>query len=269
MVHPCRMSHRVMHQGLTVTAIVAVCLTIGSAQAAAPQEPHRAHQCTVNGVDATPGRDVHGTPKNDIILCENDVENIQIWGAGGDDNIRVKGLVVDSSILGGTGKDTIQVSHLFPQHASSVVRGGDGHDTIITGLVFGTAENGANVHGDMGDDKITTGSVLGAPGQYARGGGQVFGNDGSDFISTKTVDLGGRVIGGSENDVIEVRALGPESSGVIQGGPGDDKIGGPDSTELAIGPGWAQVDGGPGTDRCKVKHASTPDRFRSSISNCP
>ncbi|MFE0131888.1 hypothetical protein ACFWY6_09965 [Streptomyces sp. NPDC059037] len=36
-----------------------------------------------------------------------------------------------------------------------------GNDTLITALVVGTAEHGATVHGDHGDDKITTGAVQG------------------------------------------------------------------------------------------------------------
>ncbi|MGG8406527.1 hypothetical protein ACM614_07795 [Streptomyces sp. 12297] len=228
-----------------------------------------AHWCTVNGVEAPPGRMVQGTPGPDTIVCEGDVENAVVWGGAGKDNIRVKGLVVDASVLGGDGDDTIQVNNLFPRNGNAVVRGGFGDDTIITALVAGTAEHGAAVHGDHGNDTITTGSVMGTPGQYQRGGGQVFGNDGDDLIRTGNVDLGGRVIGGSENDTIEPKSVGSESSGIIQGGPGDDKIRGRRDTLLVIGPGWGQVDGGPGTDECKIQHASAGERIRSAVANCP
>ncbi|MER7761458.1 hypothetical protein [Streptomyces sp. NPDC097619] len=228
-----------------------------------------AHYCTVNGKEAPPGDRVLGTSGPDVILCEGDVENVIIWGGAGKDNIRVKGMVVDATVLGGDGDDTIQVNNLFPRNGDSTVRGGDGDDTIIAALVVGTAEHGAGVHGDHGNDTITTGSVLGAPGTYQRGGGQVFGNDGDDLIRTGNVDLGGRVIGGSEDDTIEPKSVGAESSGIIQGGPGNDRIRGKLDTQLVIGPGWGQVDGGPGTDECKVVHSSTGERIRSAVSNCP
>ncbi|TGB13953.1 hypothetical protein [Streptomyces sp. MZ04] len=250
---------------LPTAVLVTASLAMAPARAAASLP---AHWCAVNGEEAPPGAKVTGTPGPDTILCEGDVENVIVWGGGGDDNIRVKGLVVDASVLGGEGADTIQVNNLYPRNGDSMVRGGGGNDTIITALVAGTAEHGATVHGDHGDDKITTGAVQGQPGTYQRGGGQVFGNDGNDVIHTSAVDLGGRVVGGSENDIIEPKAVGAESSGTIQGGPGEDTVQGQQGKVLTIGPGWALVDGGPGTDKCKVKHASTGDRIRSSIASC-
>ncbi|MGW4998085.1 hypothetical protein ACWEP8_10435 [Streptomyces hydrogenans] len=255
------------HALAAVTAVTG--LLAGSPVAAAQPGagPLPTHWCYVNGVEAPPGN-VYGTSGNDSILCENDVENAIIYGGGGDDNIRVKGMIVDSSVLGGEGNDIIQVNNLYPRHGDSTVRGGAGDDTIITALVVGSADHGATVYGDHGDDKITTGSVMGQPGPYERGGGQVFGNDDNDVIQTGTVDLGGRVLGGSENDVIEPRSVGVESSGTILGGPGDDRIRGKGDTVLLIGPGYGQVDGGMGVNECKLRHASTGERVRSSIANC-
>ncbi|MDI3404478.1 hypothetical protein [Streptomyces cavernicola] len=251
---------------LPASALVLASVAMAPATAA---ESLPAHWCTVNGEEAPPGERVEGTPGPDTIMCEGDVQNAIVWGGGGADNIRVKGLVVDSSILGGEGDDRIQVNNLFPRNADSMVRGGADDDTIITAVVVGTAEHGATVHGDHGDDEITTGTVQGQPGTYQRGGGQVFGNDGDDVIRTSSVDLGGRVVGGSENDVIEPKSLGVESSGTVQGGPGNDVVQAPGGGTLTIGPGWAQVDGGPGTDTCNVEHASTGDRIRSSVAGCP
>jgi hypothetical protein len=226
------------------------------------------HQCTVNGVAVAPDEQVRGTSSDDWIECENDIENVIIWGGGGDDYIRVKGLIVDSYVLGGDGRDRIQTSHLLPRRASSSVRGNSGNDTLIVATVRGTADHGAAVYGDMGDDRITVGSVHGATADYSRGGGQVFGNDGKDRITSGTIDFGGRVLGGSENDLIEAKAVGPEAGGVIQGGPGSDTVRGTDNTVLTAGPGWGMVEGGLGEDICKVRHAS-PDRARSTIAGCP
>ncbi|NBE50698.1 hypothetical protein [Streptomyces boluensis] len=253
-------------RALPTSVLVVASVAMAPAPAAAPLP---AHWCSVNGVEAPPGERVEGTPGPDTIMCEGDVQNAIVWGGGGDDRIRVKGLVVDSSVLGGDGDDTIQVNNLYPRTADAMVRGGGGDDSIITAVVVGTAEHGATVHGDHGNDEITTGTVQGQPGPYQRGGGQVFGNDGNDVIRPSSVDLGGRVVGGSENDLIEPKSVGAESSGTIQGGPGNDVVRAPGDEVLTIGPGWAMVDGGPGTDECKVKHASTGDRIRSSVAGCP
>ncbi|MEV6578881.1 hypothetical protein AB0M92_12060 [Streptomyces sp. NPDC051582] len=256
----------------TATYVIATMIAAGTSLAAAPaQAAHSlpSYWCTLNGVEVKSGLSVvRGTAGADTILCENDVENVIIDGAGGNDNIRVKGMLIDGQVLGGEGDDTLQVNNLAPKYGNSSVRGGAGSDTIITALVVGTAEHGASVYGDHGDDKITTGSVMGAPGDYERGGGQVFGNDGSDLIRTGNVDLGGRVLGGSENDVIEPKSVGAESAGIVQGGPGNDTVRGLNDTVLTIGPGYGQVDGGIGTNACRVKHFSTGDRVRSSLSNC-
>ncbi|MEU7278519.1 hypothetical protein AB0A69_06980 [Streptomyces sp. NPDC045431] len=259
---------RVAVRGAFAASVIATSLTAFPAHA---EDAHRAlpsHQCTVNGKTVEPGERVNGTSRDDKIECENDIENVIIWGGGGNDNIRVKGLILDSQVLGGDGDDTIQTSHLMPRHGYSTVRGNSGHDTIIVATVRGTADHGATVYGDMGNDRITVGSVHGAPGDYARGGGQVFGNDGTDRISSGTIDFGGRVLGGSENDLIEAKAVGPEAGGTIQGGPGVDTIHGTDNSVLSAGPGWGVVDGGLDVDKCRVEHAA-PDRARSTIASCP
>ncbi|MCS0635398.1 hypothetical protein NX801_06945 [Streptomyces sp. LP05-1] len=256
---------RVAVRTLFATSILATTLT--AAPAVALDRGLPSHQCTVNGVSVPPGAEVRGTNRKDRIECENDVENMTIWGGGGDDYIRVKGLIIDSQILGGDGDDTIQTSHLAPRYGQSTVRGNNGNDTLIVATVRGTAEHGATVYGDMGNDKITVGSVHGAPGDYARGGGQVFGNDGEDHIVTGAIDFGGRALGGSENDHIEAKSLGAEAGGVIQGGPGQDRISGLGGSVLKAGPGWGFVDGGLDDDQCRVVHAS-PDRARSTIASC-
>ncbi|MER7461485.1 hypothetical protein [Streptomyces sp. NPDC097981] len=255
----------------TATYALATMVAASASLAAGPARAADAlpsHWCYVNGVEAPPGQEVRGTSADDIILCENDVENVIIYGGGGNDNIRVKGMLIDSQVLGGEGDDTLQVNNLAPRTGSSSVRGGLGNDTIITGLVVGTADHGASVYGDHGEDKITTGSVMGQPGEYERGGGQVFGNDGADLIRTGNVDLGGRVLGGSENDVIEPKSVGAESAGIILGGPGNDTVRGLNDTVLTIGPGYGQVDGGLGANACRVRHFSTGERVRSSLANC-
>ncbi|MFD5558422.1 hypothetical protein ACFWIA_31875 [Streptomyces sp. NPDC127068] len=258
---------RPVARGLALSATLLAAASLSTAPAQA-HEGLPSHHCVVNGSSVPPGQTVQGTPGDDVIECENDVENVIIWGGGGDDNIRVKGLIIDAQVLGGDGDDRIQTSHLYPRADQASVRGGTGDDTIIVPTVMGSTENGATIYGDQGEDRITVGTVSGAPGQHARGGGQVFGNDGADAISTGVIDFGGRVLGGSENDLIEAKGVGPEAGGVIQGGPGRDTIRGTKDTVLRAGPGWGLVDGGLDTDQCNVVHAS-PERARSTIAGCP
>ncbi|MFF5974774.1 hypothetical protein ACFY7C_24970 [Streptomyces sp. NPDC012769] len=223
------------------------------------------HQCWVNDVPAPPGAQVNGTPQDDHIFCDSDIEGVTISGGNGNDMIEVRGLVIDSAVTGGEGDDVIRTKHLVPQTTFSMVRGNRGNDIIKVATVHGDgAKLGAVVHGDDGNDKITTGSVHGAPGQFNRGGGIVTGNDGADTIKTGVIDFSGRVLGGSENDTIEAAALGPESGGMIQSGPGDDTIQGPGGAVLIVGEHWGTVDAGVGKDTCTVKSVST----RTSISSC-
>ncbi|MEV4949662.1 hypothetical protein [Streptomyces sp. NPDC053755] len=246
---------------------VAVVSVAGApAQASAPHKGRvPMHQCWVNDVPAPAGNQVNGTPKDDHIFCDSDLEGVTVSGGNGNDIIEVRGLVIDSAITGGEGNDVIRAKHLVPQTTFSMVRGNRGNDVIKVATVRGDgAKLGAVVHGDDGDDKITTGSVSGAPGQFNRGGGIVTGNDGADTIRTGVIDFSGRVLGGSENDTIEAEALGPESGGLIQSGPGDDKISGPRGATLIVGEHWGSVDAGVGKDTCLVKSVST----RTSISSC-
>ncbi|MEU9854342.1 hypothetical protein [Streptomyces sp. NPDC047974] len=250
---------------------VLAALLAGAAAASYTATPAQAaarvpmHQCWVNGVSAPPGELVNGTSGDDNIFCDSDLENVTVWGGGGNDMIEVRGLVIDSAVMGGDGDDVIRAKHLVPQNASSMVRGNRGNDVIKVATVVGEgAEHGAVVHGDDGDDKITTGSVSGAPGKFNRGGGIVTGNDGADTIKVGVVDFSGRVLGGSEADTIEAAGLGPESGGLIQAGPGDDTISGPGGAILTVGPHWGMVDAGVGKDTCTVKSVST----RTSISAC-
>ncbi|MFJ7065263.1 hypothetical protein [Streptomyces sp. NPDC101115] len=223
------------------------------------------HQCWVNDVAAPPGNQVNGTAGDDHIFCDSDLDGVTVSGGAGNDMIEVRGLVIDSAILGGEGNDVIRAKHLVPQTTFSMVRGNRGNDIIKVATVHGEgAERGAVVHGDDGDDTITTGSVFGAPGQFNRGGGIVTGNDGKDTIRTGVIDFSGRVLGGSEDDKIEAAALGPESGGLIQAGPGDDTIQGHDGAVLIVGEHWGMVDAGVGKDTCTVKSVST----RTSISSC-
>ncbi|MEU3610618.1 hypothetical protein AB0E83_35070 [Streptomyces sp. NPDC035033] len=244
----------------------AASFTVAPAQAAGPGKARvPMHQCWINGVAAPPGDIVSGTPNDDHIFCDSDLENVTVWGGAGNDMIEVRGLVIDSAVMGGEGDDVIRAKHLVPQNASSMVRGNRGNDVIKVATVSGEgAAHGAVVHGDDGDDKITTGSVTGAPGKFNRGGGIVTGNDGADTIKVGTIDFSGRVLGGSEGDTIEAAALGPESGGLIQAGPGDDRISGPGGAILTVGPHWGMVDAGVGKDTCAVKSVST----RTSISAC-
>ncbi|MFF5788278.1 hypothetical protein ACFY8P_25360 [Streptomyces sp. NPDC012693] len=262
--------HQALRGPAALTALLAGAAAATLAGAPAEASAARAvrvpmHQCWVNGVSAPPGEIVSGTNGDDHIFCDSDLENVTVWGGYGNDMIEVRGLVIDSAVMGGEGDDVIRAKHLVPQNASSMVRGNRGNDIIKVATVAGDgATRGAVVHGDDGDDRITTGSVTGPPGRFNRGGGIVTGNDGIDTIKVGTIDFSGRVLGGSEADVIEAAALGPESGGLIQAGPGDDRISGPDGAVLTVGPHWGSVDAGVGKDTCVVKSVST----RTSVSSC-
>ncbi|MFH8255135.1 hypothetical protein ACH4MA_07740 [Streptomyces roseolus] len=258
-------------RGSTALAVLlagaaAASFTVAPAQAAGGGKARvPMHQCWINGVSAPPGDTVSGTPHDDHIFCDSDIQNVTVWGGDGNDMIEIRGLVIDSAVMGGEGRDVIRAKHLVPQNATSMVRGNSGPDIIKVATVRGDgAERGAVVHGDEGDDQITTGSVSGAPGNFNRGGGIVTGNDGADTIKTGVIDFSGRVLGGSENDRIEAAGLGPESGGLIQSGPGDDTISGPGGAILTVGPHWGMVDAGVGKDTCTVKSVST----RTSIAAC-
>ncbi|MFE0739069.1 hypothetical protein [Streptomyces sp. NPDC058855] len=262
---------RVRRAAAALTALLAGAATTSLAgpPAQAAGAPDRArvpmHQCWVNDVAAPPGDTISGTNDDDHIFCDSDLENVTVSGGGGNDMIEVRGLVIDSAIMGGEGDDVIRAKHLVPQKASSMVRGNRGNDVIKVATVSGDgAERGAVVHGDDGNDKIFTGSVSGAPGKFNRGGGIVTGNDGVDFIRVGTIDFSGRVLGGSEGDRIEAAALGPESGGLIQAGPGDDTISGHDGAVLTVGPHWGTVDAGVGKDTCAIDSVST----RTAVASC-
>ncbi|WP_128976669.1 hypothetical protein [Streptomyces roseicoloratus] len=255
-------SRRSLRGPAALAVLVAASLTGVPAHASAKVPMH---QCWVNDVPAPPGNQVNGTSGDDHIFCDSDLDGVTVSGGAGNDMIEVRGLVIDSAILGGEGDDVIRAKHLVPQDTFSMVRGNRGDDIIKVATVHGEgAEHGAVVHGDDGDDTITTGSVFGAPGRFNRGGGIVTGNDGKDTIRTGVIDFSGRVLGGSENDKIEALGLGPESGGMIQAGPGDDTIQGHDGAVLVVGEHWGTVDAGVGNDTCTVKSVST----RTSISSC-
>ncbi|MFG2644579.1 hypothetical protein ACGFYP_26830 [Streptomyces sp. NPDC048370] len=248
-----------------LAGVAAASLAGAPAQAAPPHQGKvPMHQCWVNGVSAPPGELVSGTSGDDYIFCDSDLDNVTVWGGSGNDMIEVRGLVIDSAISGGDGDDVIRAKHLVPQNGFSMVRGNKGNDVIKVATVVGDGAKGAVVHGDDGDDKITTGSVSGAPTKFNRGGGIVTGNDGVDTIKVGAIDFSGRVLGGSENDTIEAKSLGAESGGLIQSGPGDDSISGPGGSVLIVGEHWGTVDAGVGKDDCKVQSVST----RTSISGC-
>ncbi|BAU86451.1 large tegument protein [Streptomyces laurentii] len=252
-------------RGPAALAVLIAAAALPGAPAAQAAARVPVHQCWVNDVPAPPGDQVNGTPGDDHIFCDSDLENVTVSGGEGNDLIEIKGLVIDSVVQGGDGDDIIRAKHLVPQNGSSMVRGNRGNDIITVATVHGNgAEHGAVVHGDDGDDTITTGSVYGAPGQYNRGGGLVTGNDGADHITTGVIDFSGRVLGGSENDTIEAAGVGPESGGLIQAGPGDDTISGLNGEILIVGEHWGTVDAGIGKDTCAVKSVST----RTSISSC-
>lgn len=143
----------------------------------------------------------------------------KIVGTPGEDVI--VGSVGDDKIDGGGGPDAIC--------------GLEGNDDISDG--GNTAADGG-----PGDDRIKLGGT---------GGTLVSGGDGNDQISVKQVSGSNSVSGGAGSDRIKVSTkLGSTSATAVDGGDGDDTI-----QVSNKGGGGIVVDGGPGTDRCKVKGA--------------
>ena len=191
---------------------------------------------------------------------ENFVVN-HIGGTAGDETVEVVAFgfaqeytgVASITADGGNQDDriTIQGGVL----ADVNLRGGPGHDTISN---FGLGL--ATIHGDAGDDIITSGPF----------GGMLFGEEGDDTIlgATSIDGIAGAtgadtIDGGDDDDNLEGGAgvdniMGGPGLDFISGGPGNDVLDGGDDNDTINGdeddddadggPGNDTISGGPGTD---------------------
>ena len=148
------------------------------------------------------------------------------YGDKGDDNIDV-GALVGAELHGGAGNDFLRVSEA-PAGSSihSLIRGGDGNDTISGAL------NSANeLHGDAGNDVITGGMkadrIFGGAGDDTLNAGSLWTLSGGSTLSTAANYLDG----GGGND----RITGGNGNDTILGGAGDDYIQGLGGNDLLVG----------------------------------
>lgn len=190
---------------------------------------------------------LNGSGLRDTILGGSANEVLQ--GDGGGDSI--DGGAGNDVLGGGEGNDTLNGGS-----GRDTLRGGDGADVLVIGAVGGTT--GGSVFGDNGSDDITGRTV-------SAGGSFVFltGGGGSDTIrgfgvAENTADYGDQQLGVTATLGVTGSATrgAPEADVLldirrIRGSAGDDSITGSAAAEFfLLGRGGADtVDGGTGTDR--------------------
>ncbi|HEX5500000.1 MAG TPA: calcium-binding protein, partial [Thermomicrobiales bacterium] len=156
------------------------------------------------------------------------VENINLFGGGGDDQFSVAsgsnhlvGGGGDDTLTGGSGVDTLDGgigADTLTLGAGGTANGGAGSDTISGGSTFTS-----NLNGDAGDDQITGGAAFSTL-------------DGGDGKDTLTAGAGGdSMTGDAGDDTLDATA---ETSGsTLDGGTGNDTlIGGDLNDTLVDGP---------------------------------
>lgn len=219
--------------------------------------------------------DIVGTAGDDVLRGDDEVINETICGLGGNDTIYAGPL---DSAYGGDGRDTlIATGGASDKRSGTSLHGNDGPDRLVGG------PGRDHLFGDDGNDVLT-----GGPGhdelQGGDGADRLYGGAGNDGIgggNGRDVIAGGpgadrlrgeegadRIVGGAGND----RLTGKEGDDVLRGGPGRDRLrGGPSSDTMAggTGPGLLdardgrrdQLDGGTGRD--KGRWDRDLDRVRS------
>lgn len=159
---------------------------------------------------------------------ERDIEELQISGRGGDDEISVTGsLNVNRLQLdGGDGDDTIRgadsINHIYGGEGDDTLHGGSDRDQIHGGKgndeIYG-GEGADALYGEAGNDELWSG--LGYDLVYGGDGlDQLFGDDGTtgNYLDGGAGD--DRILGGAGNDDI----FGRSGDDHIQGGMGVDNI---------------------------------------------
>ena len=197
----------------------------------------------------------------------DDVDNIVVDAAGGDDFVRLSSIAIPATITGGTGDDELRGaagndSIIGGEGADSIV-GGGGNDTVVGNAGNDTLRGGEgddvitdmsgdnSIRGETGDDTIMTGDgddfirAQGGDDVVDAGGGSndVRGAGGDDTITTGAGN--DTVVGGSQNDVLDSGAGDDEVRG---GNNGDLITSGEGNDTVVAGRGRDTVFGGTGDD---------------------
>lgn len=225
------------------------------------------------GVMGTSARDVfNGAETADLYFAAGGADEIR--GAGGDDilygNMGDDNMFGDAGadrLYGGEGADAINGGagddYIYGGLGGDTIRGGDGRDIIYanaTGYDSGseTGRTGNIIYGEAGDDDITGASAWdqlhgGDGADSIRGGGEIWGDAGGDYLSGSDYIEDGPVIihGGDGNDIIGAGNGGADA--VLWGDAGWDNItGGWGNDTLNVELGDAQANGGWGDDKILI-----------------
>ena len=234
---------------------------------------------TITGTDAIDSIDVTNSQDELVVTATfdgderqrsfdiDDVDEIVIDAADGNDFVRLSSVSIPATITGGAGDDELRGSI-----GDDSIVGGDGADSIVAGqgndTVVGEAGNDTlrggkgddvimdmsgdnSIRGETGDDTITTGAgddFIKAQGgddvvDAGEGSNDVRGAGGDDTITTGSGN--DTVVGGSQNDVLRSGAGDDEVRGgnngdLIESGEGNDTV--------VAGRGRDTVFGGTGND---------------------
>jgi Ca2+-binding RTX toxin-like protein len=190
-------------------------------------------------------------------------------------------------VLTGTKRDDVIVGRA----ARPIIKGRSGDDRICTRPGIAQLLSGGpgsdRIKSGRGDGFISDGpgadEVVGGKGAeiiYAGHGEDAFdGGPGTDLVSYQDAEagveanlaLGGAVIGGQPNLLIDIEALGgsrfadtlvgSDAGNTISGGGGSDLLGGAAGKDWLLGgDGRDSADGGDGTDRCKAERRTSCER---------
>ena len=178
------------------------------------------------------------------------IQKIEVYGNGGDDEIRVDDdLTLPSFIDGGAGNDTLEGgggnNTIYGGLGNDEIEGNDGNDVIYGGDgndVINAGGGNNSIHGGDGNDTITAGS----------GNDTIYGGDGNDVIYAG--DGNNWVDGGSGNDTITAGSgtdtlYGGDGNDVIRAGAGNDTLDGGAGNDILVGgDGNDMLVGGDGRD---------------------
>lgn len=178
---------------------------------------------------------ISGGDGDDMILGLDQTD--QIRGDGGNDNIN--GNKGNDTLFGGAGSDNIHGG----QNDDLIYGGYETVPTAITGLAGVVGDTmGDALYGDLGNDRIFAGDIVGDADVYQDGAGSTQ----LDFENAKVTFVRGNMLdGGHGNDS-------------LYGAEGNDTlIGGHDNDLLIDGGGVDRLDGGSGNDMLYGAHVIT------------
>jgi hypothetical protein len=167
----------------------------------------------------TPNQEVFGTEENDVFLIQTAL-NSNVQGLGGNDLITGSANnYIATTLQGGQGNDTLNISGRGDA-IGSFFAGGGGDDRISADDL--SAIQDTTINGGGGNDTIifSAGLTFGT-------GSRVNGNAGNDFISGDASSFNNALIaGGGGNDTIFLSASESSQFATIAGGGGADLISG-------------------------------------------